>query len=88
MTVSGQTAGTRPLSHARLVVAGTTNAGARLLRHLTANTHGRFAVKLPAGTYVITALIIHNAPMAEQPYQKITVRSGHAVRVPIAFSAD
>jgi hypothetical protein len=88
MTVSGQTAGTRPLSHARLVVAGTTNAGARLLRHLNANTNGRFALRLPAGTYVVTALIIHNAPMGQQPNQKITVRSGHAVRVPITFAAS
>ena len=71
----------------RLVVTGTTSAGARLVRHLTANTDGRFTLTVPAGTYTVTALIIRNARMTERPSQKITVRGGHPVRVRITFGA-
>jgi hypothetical protein len=87
MTVSGQVAGARPLPSARLVVIGTTSAGARLLRHLQANAHGRFALRLPAGLYTVTALIVHNAPLDQQPSRQITVRAGHPVHVRVTFAA-
>jgi hypothetical protein len=88
VTVSGQVAGARPQPSARLVVNGATTAGARIVRHLTADARGRFALRLPAGLYTVTALIVHNAPLDQQPSQQITVRAGHPVHVRITFSAE
>lgn len=68
-----------------LVVTGETAAGARLVRHLSADSHGRFAVKLPPGIYTVTALIFGSTTrsLASQPHAKVTVKRGHPVRVRI-----
>jgi hypothetical protein len=88
LQLNGQTPGKRRLPSARLVVTGRTTSGARLTRHLTANTDGRFALDVPAGAYTVTALIVQNAPMAEQPSQEIKVRDGRPVNVRITFAAS
>ena len=88
LQLNGQTPGIRRLPSARLVVTGRTTSGARLARHLTADTDGRFALEVPAGTYTVTALIVQNSPMAQQPSQKVKVRDGRAVHVRITFAAS
>lgn len=88
VTLSGQVAGARPQPSARLVVNGTTSAGTRIARHLTADTRGRFALRLPAGIYTVTALIVHYALLDEQPSKQITVQPGHPLHVRITFSAE
>ncbi len=75
-------------AHARIVVTGTTSLGAHLLRRFTADAHGRFALKLPPGTYSVAAVVDTTAPLASQPHQQITVAGGHPVQARIVIQAS
>jgi hypothetical protein len=74
-------------SHADVVVTGTTASGARVVRHFTADAQGRFALRLPPGTYRIAALTYSGLPLARQPQQRVTITPGHPVRVSITVQA-
>jgi hypothetical protein len=74
-----------PQGYAPLVVTGTTTAGIRLVRHLSTDGHGRFALKLPPGVYTVTARIFGppTRALASEPHAKVTVRRGQPVHVHI-----
>jgi hypothetical protein len=51
-----------PLAFRPIVVTGRTSGGASVHLRLKADSHGRFTVKLPAGTYTVTALVSNSVP--------------------------
>jgi hypothetical protein len=84
---SGVTDAARPDPHAHIVVTGTTAAGVRVSRQLTADMSGHFALKLAPGVYTVATVIDPGAPLARQPQAKITVKRGHPVRARITVNA-
>ena len=76
-----------PLPFRRILVTGTTTGGTDVHLRLRADRHGRFALGLPTGTYTVTAMVIGNAPITDQPSQQITVRSGHPVNLRVIYPA-
>ena len=70
-----------PQPFQRILVTGTTTAGSTIRRSVRADRQGHFSLRLPTGTYKVTSIFIRNAPMEFQPFQKITVRSGHPAHV-------
>jgi hypothetical protein len=73
----------RPLRSMPLVVTGTTAAGTGFWRHVSTDSHGRFALKVPPGIYTITAEIHSPNPTGFLPHAKVTVIRGHPVHVRI-----
>ena len=53
------------------------------MRHLATGIHGRFALKLPPGTYTVTADIYTPNPTGFEPHAKVTVIRGQPVHVRI-----
>lgn len=72
-----------PIPSARLVVIGVTATGDRLVKHLRADVHGRFALRLPPGRYTVTAPIFEPArrPLSDEPRARVTVTGGRPVRI-------
>jgi hypothetical protein len=77
-----------PLPFRRVVVTGTTTAGAAFHRDFRTDGHGRFALGLPTGTYRVTAIVMGNVPLAFQPSEKVVVRSGHPIHLRIIYPAS
>jgi hypothetical protein len=78
--------GTHPMPSVRLVIVGTTAAGARITRHLRTDAAGHFSLNLPAGRYTVTAIAFGPAtrPLSTQPHTRVTVTAGHPVAIRIA----
>jgi hypothetical protein len=76
-----------PDSHANVVIVGTTATGERLVRRLYADAQGRFALKLPAGVYTVSAQAHSGLPLAKQPHTKLTVAHGDPARVRVTILA-
>jgi peptidoglycan/LPS O-acetylase OafA/YrhL len=73
----------RPVRYAQLVVIGHTAAGLRIVRYLTADSHGRFAVNLAPGRYTVTALTYGPASrsLSTEPHRAVTVRKGRPLHL-------
>jgi hypothetical protein len=71
----------RPYRSGPLVVIGTTAGGAHVVRRLSTDRDGRFALNLAPGVYTITTIMFGSLPFARQPHAHVTVRRGHPLRV-------
>jgi hypothetical protein len=73
--------------HRRLGLVGAVALAlvAALVRHLRADSNGRFALNLPPGIYTVTGLVFGSTTrsLASQPHTKVTVKRGHPVRIRI-----
>jgi hypothetical protein len=77
----------RAFSRAPVLVTGITAAGAALVRHVTANTSGRFALDLPPGHYFVT-LATYGGPQSARPEARVDVAGGSSAYVRLtAFAA-
>jgi hypothetical protein len=68
-----------------VLVMGTTTTGVHLVRHVTTNNHGRFAVNLPPGHYTLTGLLYATSdiPRSQEPHTTVNVRRGHPLHIRI-----
>jgi hypothetical protein len=62
----------RAFSHAPLVVTGMSAVGGAMVRRVTADARGRFAVDLPPGHYTVT-LTTYGGPQAMRPEARVDV---------------
>ena len=72
-----------PVPSVPLLVTGMTAGGVHLVRHLATGIHGRFALKLPPGTYTVTADIYTQIRQASSP----TPKSPSYVGNPFTFAS-
>jgi hypothetical protein len=72
--------GARPYPHVPVLVTGTTAAGVHVVRRLVADGHGRFALKLRPGKYIVAANWARHAPLAVKPQTTVTIMPGLPVR--------
>jgi hypothetical protein len=73
-----------PDSHQSLTISGTTDHGAHMTRFATTDARGRFALRLPPGTFTITARAFGGSiPADGQPPARVVIRPGHPLHVRI-----
>jgi hypothetical protein len=74
----------RPDSHQSLTISGTTDHGAHMTRFATTDARGRFALRLPPGTFTITARAFGGSiPADGQPHARVVIQPGHSLHVRI-----
>jgi hypothetical protein len=65
----------RQVKNASVLVTGTDASGAKVEKHLTCDSHGRFAVALNPGRYTFLAQIFPANPT--HPRRTVVVERGH-----------
>ena len=71
----------RPDEHATIVIVGVSTTGTRIRRIELADRHGRFALRLPAGSYTVSAVEFGQLPLRRQPHATVRVIPGKPVHI-------
>lgn len=71
----------RPDANATLIVIGVRANGMHLRRTDTTDRHGRFALRLPPGRYIVSAVEFGQLPLSRQPRATVRVVSGKPVHI-------
>jgi len=74
----------QPIRSAPMLVTGQTASGRRVARRFWAGRRGHFRLKLPPGTYTVTAVLYQGSiPLAQEPHATVHVRAGKEPHVRI-----
>lgn len=71
----------RPDANATVIVIGTSASGRHIRRTETTDRHGRFALRLPPGTYTVSGVEFSQFPLWRQPHANVTVVPGKPVHI-------
>jgi hypothetical protein len=71
----------RPDANATVIVIGASANGRHIRRTETTDRHGRFALRLPPGTYTVSGVEFSQLPLSRQPHAIVTVEPGKPVRI-------